>query len=125
MEGQSLEKEITKNIKAYLLQNKSQEMKNFNLDRITFEFEKLGGMCNENYLVEVLEKNSNKIIFQLVYKKFGIMSKTGEHLLESYIIEYLSRKDIGPKLYLEKKKLSFNGIYPRNKTYRKRYPLQR
>ena len=103
MEGQSLEKEITKNINAYLLQNKSQEKENYNLDRISFKFEKLGGMCNENYLVKVLEKNSNKILFQLVYKKFGIMSKTGEHLLESNIIEYLSRKDIGPKLYLEKK----------------------
>jgi thiamine kinase-like enzyme len=103
MEGQSLEKEITKNVNAYLLQNNSQEKENYNLDRISLKFEKLGGMCNENYLVKVLEKNSNKIIFQLVYKKFGIMSKTGEHLLESYIIEYLSRKDIGPKLYLEKK----------------------
>ena len=105
MEGLSLEtqKEIVKNVKAYLFQNKSQEMKNYNKDRIVFMLVKLGGMCNENYLVKVREENSNKIIFQAVYKKFGIMSKTGEHLLESYIIEYLSKKGIGPKLYLEKK----------------------
>lgn len=103
MEGQSLEKEITKNVNGYLLQNKSGEMKNYNIDRIYFKLEKLGGMCNENYLVIVLEKNSKKILFQLVYKKFGLMSKAGEHLLESYIIEYLARQDIGPKLYLEKK----------------------
>ena len=105
MDGLSLEtqKEIIKNVNAYLLQNKSQEMKNYNLNRTAFILVKLGGMCNENYLVKVIEENSKKIIFQAVYKKFGIMSKTGEHLLESNIIEYLSQKGIGPKLYLEKK----------------------
>ena len=113
MEDQALLKEITKNVNGYLLQNKSKEADQiFNKDRFFIKLEKLGGMCNKNYLVTVIEKNSNKTLFQLVYKKFGIMSKTGEHLLESYIIDYLSKKEIGPKLYLEKKNYRLTEYIP-------------
>lgn len=103
MDEKELEKEITKNVFAYLSQDKNEEMLAINKERIFLKLEKLEGMCNQNFLVSILEKNSNKILLQLVYKKFGIMSKTGDHLLESYIIEYLSKEDIGPKLFLEKK----------------------
>ena len=104
MEGEEeLEKEISRNIKAYLDQKNPKDIQKLSIDRYSFKFEKLGGMCNQNYLVTITEKKSEKTILQLVYKKFGIMSKAGDHLLESYIIEYLSKEDIGPKLYLEKK----------------------
>ena len=98
-----LYKEISKNSMAYLIQNTSEEIKNLEEDRILMTFDKLDGMCNQNYLVTVSEKNPKKILFQLVYKKFGIISKIGEHILESKIIEYLSKRNVGPKLYLEKK----------------------
>ena len=74
MEDQALLKEITKNVNGYLLQNKSKEAdQKFSKDRFFIKIEKLGGMCNKNYLVTVIEKNLNKTLFQLVYKKFGIM----------------------------------------------------
>jgi thiamine kinase-like enzyme len=101
MEEKDIEKEITKNVKIYFYQNKLKET--LNEDRISFEFERLGGMCNKNYLVTIKEKTTGKKVFQFVYKKFGIIQKSGDHLLESYIIEYLSKEGIGPKLYLEKK----------------------
>lgn len=111
-----IEKEMTKNVKQYLFQNNINKSLVLNEERITLVFEKLGGLCNENYLVKIVEKkNTNKILFQLVYKKFGIISKTGEHILESQIIEYLSKENIGPKLYLEKKNYRLMEYIPETK----------
>ena len=102
MEDKEIEKEITKNIKSFLMLDKS-DFQAFNEKRMSFKIEKLDGMCNQNFLVTIEEKGSNLILLQLVYKKFGIMSKAGDHILESCIIDYLSKEGIGPKLYLEKK----------------------
>ena len=89
MEDKEIEKEITKNIKAYLMKDKSEDFQAFNEERISFKFEKLDGMCNQNFLVTIIERGSNNILFQLIYKKFGKMSKAGDHILESCIIDYL------------------------------------
>jgi thiamine kinase-like enzyme len=102
MEDKEIEKEIIKNIKSFLMLDKS-DFQAFNEKRMSFKIKKLDGMCNQNFLVTIEEKGSNLILLQLVYKKFGIMSKAGDHILESCIIDYLSKEGIGPKLYLEKK----------------------
>ena len=89
------ENEIIENIKQYLLE------KNTIQDNININIEKLGGMCNENFLISI--KNNENKIFELYYRKFGKISDCVDHNLESEIIKYLSENNIGPKLYKENK----------------------
>ena len=68
---------------------------------IGVELKKIGGLSNVNYIAVVKDMSSNEKIAKVLYRKFGALSEGVNHELETTVIDYLSKKGIGPKLLYE------------------------
>lgn len=64
-------------------------------------FKKIGGLSNVNYSVNIRDMSTNRRIAHVLYRKFGALSESVNHELETTIINYLSDKGYGPKLLYE------------------------
>ena len=74
---------------------------------IGVELKKIGGLSNVNYIAVVKDMSTNEKTAQVLYRKFGALSEGVNHELETTILDYLSKKGIGPKLLYEEP----NGKY--------------
>jgi len=90
--------QIKNNIKKYY-----KSVKNLPIPEkyIGVELKKLGGLSNLNYSGIVKDMSTNQRIAQVLYRKFGALSESVNHELETTIINYLARRGFGPKLYTE------------------------
>ena len=57
------------------------------------ELKKIGGLSNVNYIAVVKDMSTNERIAQVLYRKFGALSKGVKHDLETTIISYLAKKE--------------------------------
>ena len=91
--------EIQKNIKKYIKSiRKRQDIPE---KYIGVELKKIGGLSNVNYSGIVKDMSTNERLAQVLYRKFGALSESVNHELETTIINYLAQKGYGPKLYDE------------------------
>ena len=74
------------------------------------ELKKIGGLSNVNYIAVVKDMSTNERIAQVLYRKFGALSKGVNHELETTIISYLAKKGIGPKLIYEEPNGNFRLV---------------
>ena len=74
------------------------------------ELKKIGGLSNVNYIAVVKDMSTNERIAQVLYRKFGALSKGVKHDLETTIISYLAKKGIGPKLIYEEPEGNFRLV---------------
>ena len=74
------------------------------------ELKKIGGLSNVNYIAVVKDMSTNERIAQILYRKFGALSKGVNHELETTIISYLAKKGIGPKLIYEEPNGNFRLV---------------
>ena len=90
--------QIQNNIKKYF-----KSAKNLAIPEkyIGVELKKIGGLSNVNYSGIVKDMSTNQRIAQVLYRKFGALSESVNHELETTIINYLARRGFGPKLYTE------------------------
>ena len=77
---------------------------------IGIELKKIGGLSNVNYIAVVKDMSTNEKIAQVLYRKFGALSKGVNHDLETTIISYLAKKGIGPKLIYEEPNGNFRLV---------------
>ena len=77
---------------------------------IDIELKKIGGLSNVNYIIVVKDMSTNETIAQILYRKFGALSKGVNHELETTIIKYLAKKGIGPKLLYEEPNGNFRLV---------------
>ena len=77
---------------------------------IGIELKKIGGLSNVNYIAVVKDMSTNEKIAQILYRKFGALSKGVNHDLETTIISYLAKKGIGPKLIYEEPNGNFRLV---------------
>ena len=77
---------------------------------IDIELKKIGGLSNVNYIILVKDMSTNETIAQILYRKFGALSKGVNHELETTIIKYLAKKGIGPKLLYEEPNGNFRLV---------------
>jgi len=77
---------------------------------IGIELKKIGGLSNVNYIAVVKDMSTNERIAQVLYRKFGALSKGVNHELETTIISYLAKKGIGPKLIYEEPNGNFRLV---------------
>ena len=77
---------------------------------IGVELKKIGGLSNVNYIAVVKDMSSNEKIAKVLYRKFGALSEGVNHELEITVIDYLSKKGIGPKLLYEEPNGKFRII---------------
>ena len=77
---------------------------------IGVELKKIGGLSNVNYIAVVKDMSTNEKIAQVLYRKFGALSKGINHDLETTIISYLAKKGIGPKLIYEEPNGNFRLV---------------
>ena len=68
---------------------------------IGVELKRIGGLSNVNYSGIVKDMTTNERIAQVLYRKFGALSESVNHELETAIINYLAKRGFGPKLYTE------------------------
>ena len=77
---------------------------------IDIELKKIGGLSNVNYIIVVKDMSTNETIAQILYRKFGALSKGVNHELETTIIKYLAKKGIGPKFLYEEPNGNFRLV---------------
>ena len=77
---------------------------------IDIELKKIGGLSNVNYIIVVKDMSTNETIAQILYRKFGALSKGVNHELETTIIKFLAKKGIGPKLLYEETNGNFRLV---------------
>ena len=77
---------------------------------IDIELKKIGGLSNVNYIIVVKDMSTNEMIAQILYRKFGALSKGVNHELETTTIKYLSKMGIGPKLLYEEPNGNFRLV---------------
>ena len=77
---------------------------------IDIELKKIGGLSNVNYIIVVKDMITNETIAQILYRKFGALSKGVNHELETTIIKFLAKKGIGPKLLYEEPNGNFRLV---------------
>ena len=77
---------------------------------IDIELKKIGGLSNVNYIIVVKDMSTNETIAQILYRKFGALSKGVNHELETTIIKFLAKKGIGPKLLYEEPNGNFRLV---------------
>ena len=86
---------VKTHVKNYLVKN-YREDRDSDIFEITLD--KLDGLSNTNYVVNVINKNTSELILQLVYRKFGEISEVVDRDLETTILNNLADKGIGPKI---------------------------
>ena len=74
------------------------------------ELKRIGGLSNVNYIAVVKDMSTNERIAQILYRKFGALSKGVNHELETTIISYLAKKGVGPKLIYEEPNGNFRLV---------------
>ena len=79
-------------------------------ENMNIELKKIGGLSNVNYIIVVKDMSTNETIAQILYRKFGALSKGVNHELETTIIRYLAKKGIGPKLLYEEPNGNFRLV---------------
>jgi len=79
-------------------------------ENMKIELKKIGGLSNVNYIIVVKDMSTNETIAQILYRKFGALSKGVNHELETTIIRYLAKKGIGPKLLYEEPNGNFRLV---------------
>jgi len=77
---------------------------------IDIELKKIGGLSNVNYIIVDKDMSTNETIAQILYRKFGALSKGVNHELETTIIKFLAKKGIGPKLLYEEPNGNFRLV---------------
>ena len=94
--------QIKDNIKKYIADSKKFTIPE---ELIEIELTKIGGYSNINYRAIIKNIKTNEIIEQIFYRKFGskfgALSESVDHEIESSITKYLSQKEYGPKLLFE------------------------
>ena len=94
--------QIKNNIKKYISNSKIFKISE---ELIDIEVTKIGGYSNMNYRAVIKNKTKNEIIDQIFYRKFGskfgALSESVNHEIESSITKYLAEKGYGPKLLYE------------------------
>ena len=91
--------EIKNNIKKYISSSKKYKISK---ELIEIDLIKIGGYSNFNYRGIIKNISTNEIIEQIFYRKygskFGALTESVNHDIESLITEYLAKKGYGPKL---------------------------
>ena len=68
---------------------------------IGVQVKKIGGLSNINYSIIIKDMSTNQKFAHVLYRKFGALSESVNHDLETTIINYLAEKGYGPKLLYE------------------------
>jgi len=92
--------QIKNHIKKYIKTDKNLG-KDIPEKYIGVQLQKIGGNSNNNYSVVIHDLSTNQNITQVLYRKFGALSDSVNHELETTIINYLAEKGYGPKIYYE------------------------
>ena len=92
--------QIQNNIKKFMKSDKNLQ-KDIPEKYIGVQIKKIGGLSNINYSGVIKDMSTNQKIAQVLYRKFGALSDSVNHELETTIINYLAKKGYGPKLYYE------------------------
>jgi thiamine kinase-like enzyme len=89
-----MENKIKKNVESFIIKNRKLEEKDLEIT-----IKDIGGLSNQNFIVTITNKTTKEIIEQILYRKFGEISDVVSRELETMIIDKLSQKGIGPKIY--------------------------
>ena len=89
-----MENKIKKNVESFMIKNRNFEEKDLEIT-----IKNIGGLSNQNFIVTITNKTTKEIIEQILYRKFGEISDVVSRELETMIIDKLSQKGIGPKIY--------------------------
>lgn len=66
---------------------------------IELKFQKLNGLSNDIFLVEILNKTSNTILNEFIFRSFGHIADLLDRNLEALVINALSGPGYSPKIY--------------------------
>ena len=109
---------IKSNIRSYIINEKKIQLPE---KVIEINLKDIGGLSNTNYLATITNSTTNEMIDQILYRKFGEISDVVDRDLETMIINDLSLKGLGPKIY-EKDK---NGKYRIDEYLSNTSPIQK
>ncbi len=109
---------IKSNIRSYIINEKKIQLPE---KAIEINLKSLGGLSNINYVATITNSTTNEMIDQILYRKFGEISDVVDRDLETMIINDLSIKGLGPKIY-EKDK---NGKYRIDEYLSNTSPIQK
>ena len=109
---------IKSNIRSYIINEKKIQLPE---KVIEINLKSLGGLSNINYVATITNSTTNEMIEQILYRKFGEISDVVDRDLETMIINDLSIKGLGPKIY-EKDK---NGKYRIDEYLSNTSPIQK
>ena len=109
---------IKSNIRSYIINEKKIQLPE---KVIEINLKSLGGLSNINYVATITNSTTNEMIDQILYRKFGEISDVVDRDLETMIINDLSIKGLGPKIY-EKDK---NGKYRIDEYLSNTSPIQK
>ena len=109
---------IKSNIRSYILNEKKIQLPE---KVIEINLKSVGGLSNTNYVATITNTTTNEMIDQILYRKFGEISDVVDRDLETMIINDLSLKGLGPKIY-EKDK---NGKYRIDEYLSNTSPIQK
>ncbi len=109
---------IKSNIRSYIINKKKIQLPE---KVIEINLKDIGGLSNTNYLATITNSTTNEMIDQILYRKFGEISDVVDRDLETMIINDLSLKGLGPKIY-EKDK---NGKYRIDEYLSNTSPIQK
>ena len=93
-------KEALANFELYLKEKHKEE----NISDFEIKMNEIDGMTNKNYHIIYYNKKSPKIIYEILYRKYGDILDLSEHDKEINIINYLSNKKEGPNIFFTSKK---------------------
>jgi thiamine kinase-like enzyme len=79
------------------------EKKRVNFQEIEIKLQPLCGLSNSIYLVNIVEKENQKLIKEFVYKVFGENNEFMDRPSEEKIMENLSMNNLGPQILLSDK----------------------
>ena len=88
---------IKNEIKQYYKMQKDNRTQTENMD---IELKKIGGLSNINYIIVVKDMSTNETIAQILYRKFGALSKGVNHELETTIIKFTLKKGHRTKTFI-------------------------
>ena len=109
---------IKSNIRSYILNEKKIQLPE---KVIEINLKSVGGLSNTNYVATITNTTTNEMIDQILYRKFGEISDVVDRDLETMIINDLSLKGLGPKIFKKDK----NGKYRIDEYLSNTSPIQK
>ena len=95
---ESLQDEHKNDIKLYLKEKHNEQ----NYEDLIIQYNEIDGMTNKNYQVIYYNKKAPDKIYEVLYRKYGVVLDLSEHDKEIYIMQYLANKKEGPNVLFVK-----------------------